>query len=123
MFRGALFPSAHEEVAQVVSIEKLADELKLAGDKTRLAILNCLKERECCVCELAELLQTSQPNVSQHMRKLKDGKMVKETRKGQWIYYSLDLEDKPYLFELLRVLPSQKEAVAKVCADRIARCR
>lgn len=107
----------------MVSIEKLADELKLAGDKTRLAILAFLKERECCVCELAELLQTSQPNVSQHMRKLKDGGLVKETRKGQWIYYSLELQDKPYLQDLLQVLPSQKDKVAQVCAENITRCQ
>lgn len=106
----------------MVSIEKLADELKLAGDKTRLTILSFLKERECCVCELAELLQTSQPNVSQHMRKLKDGNLVKESRKGQWIYYSLDLADKPYLLELLQVLPSQREKVDQVSAEGLTRC-
>jgi ArsR family transcriptional regulator len=106
----------------VIPIEKLAEELKLAGDKNRLSILAFLKERECCVCELADLLQTSQPNVSQHMRKLKDGKLVKESRKGQWIYYSLDLEDKPYLLELLGVLPSQKEKVDQVLAENLTRC-
>jgi ArsR family transcriptional regulator len=106
----------------LISIEKLADELKLAGDKTRLAILSYLNERECCVCELSDLLKTSQPNVSQHMRKLKDGGLVKESRKGQWIYYSLELEDKPYLQELLRLLPSQKDKVAQVCADNPNRC-
>lgn len=106
----------------MVPIERLADELKLAGDKTRLTILSYLKERECCVCELAELLQTSQPNVSQHMRKLKDGKLVKESRKGQWIYYSLDLADKPYLADLLLVLPSQKESLDRVCAENPTRC-
>jgi ArsR family transcriptional regulator, arsenate/arsenite/antimonite-responsive transcriptional repressor len=98
----------------MVPIEKLAEELKLAGDKNRLTILALLKERECCVCELAEILQTSQPNVSQHMRKLKDGMFVKESRKGQWIYYSLDLKDKPYLMELLRNVPSQKEKMAQI---------
>lgn len=107
----------------MVSIDRLAEELKLAGDKTRLTILSYLKERECCVCELAELLKTSQPNVSQHMRKLKDGKFVKEDRKGQWIYYSLDLEDKPYLLELLQILPSQKEKVSQMCAENSTRCQ
>ncbi|MEO3944822.1 metalloregulator ArsR/SmtB family transcription factor [Gorillibacterium sp. CAU 1737] len=101
----------------MISIEKLAEELKLTGDKTRLSILAFLRERECCVCELAELLQTSQPNVSQHMRKLKDGGLVSESRRGQWIYYRLKLEDKPYLEELLRVLPSQKEKTDLVCAE------
>lgn len=104
------------------SIEQLADELKLAGDKTRLTILNYLRERECCVCELSELLQTSQPNVSQHMRKLKDGKLVKESRKGQWIYYSLDLGEKPYLADLLASLPSQRDKLKQVCDEIPNRC-
>lgn len=107
----------------MVTIERLADELKLAGDKTRLTILSYLNEGECCVCELAELLQTSQPNVSQHMRKLKDGGLVKESRKGQWIYYSLNLGAKPYLQELLQLLPSQKERIAQLCADNPNRCK
>jgi ArsR family transcriptional regulator len=106
----------------MVSIDKLADVCKLAGDKTRLTILACLKEQECCVCDLAELLQTSQPNVSQHMRKLKDGGLIKESRKGQWIYYSLDIEDKPYLQELLEHLPSQKEKLDEVGSGSVNRC-
>ena len=106
----------------MVSIEILANELKLAGEKTRLTILSFLKEQECCVCELADLLQTSQPNVSQHIRKLKDGKLVKESRKGQWVYYSLDLDDKPYLMELLQVVPSQKAMVDQVSAVNPTRC-
>lgn len=105
----------------MIPIEKLAEELKLAGDKTRLTILTYLRERDCCVCELVELLQTSQPNVSQHMRKLKDGGLVTESRKGQWIYYSLKLQDKPYLEELLQVLPFQKDKVSRVCADELCK--
>lgn len=89
----------------MVSIDKLAEIYKLAGDKTRLTIMSLLKEREYCVCDLAELLETSQPNVSQHMRKLKDGGIVKESRKGQWVYYSLEVKGKPYLQELLQQLP------------------
>lgn len=106
----------------MVPMEKLADELKLAGDKTRLTILSYLKERDCCVCELADLLQTSQPNVSQHMRKLKDGKLVKELRRGQWVYYSLDLADKPYLQELLQVLPSRRDRLDRLQAENPNRC-
>lgn len=106
----------------MLTIDKLADVCKLAGDKTRLTILAFLKEQECCVCDLAELLQTSQPNVSQHMRKLKDGGLVKESRKGQWIYYSLDIEDKPYLQDLLGHLPLQKEKLDEIVSGSTNRC-
>ncbi|GIQ69455.1 ArsR family transcriptional regulator [Xylanibacillus composti] len=95
-------------------IERLAEIFKLLGDKNRLTIVASLKEREMCVCELVELLETSQPNISQHVRKLKDAGLVREARKGQWIYYSLNVEDKPYLRAVLDELPPQKEKLLQL---------
>lgn len=90
-------------------IHVLAEHFKLLGDKTRLTILALLKEQDLCVCDIVESLDTSQPNVSQHLRKLKDAGIVNETRKGQWIYYSLNIQDKPYIEDSLKHLPSFKE--------------
>ncbi len=98
----------------MAELEKLADIFKLLGDKNRLTIVASLKEREMCVCELVELLDTSQPNISQHIRKLKDAGLVKESRKGQWIYYSLNTDDKPYLQAVLNELPSQQEKLLQL---------
>lgn len=75
-----------------VAIEQTANFLKLLGDKTRLTIVGILKQQECCVCELQEVFDMSQPSISQHLRKLKDAGLVKEERRGQWIYYSLNPE-------------------------------
>lgn len=71
-------------------IETAANILKLLGDKTRLGIIKVISEQECCVCEFVDLFQMTQPAISQHLRKLKDSGLVKETRKGQWIFYSLN---------------------------------
>lgn len=95
-------------------IEELADAFKLLGDKNRLMIVSFLREKELCVCELVQLLQTSQPNISQHVRKLKDAGLVQETRKGQWIYYSLTIENKPYLHSILSHLPAQHEKLLQL---------
>jgi ArsR family transcriptional regulator len=92
-------------------IQIMAEHFKLLGDKTRLTLLALLKERAVCVCDLVELLETSQPNVSQHLRKLKDAGLVSETRKGTWIYYSLNIEDKPYIGTVLDYIPSLKEKI------------
>lgn len=102
----------------MVEIDKVADICKLLGDKMRLTILSLLKERELCVCEIVEIMHTSQPNVSQHMRKLKDGGLVKEAKRGQWVYYSLNIDDKPYLYELFQHLPSQKEKVDTMSCEQ-----
>lgn len=102
----------------MISIEEMADALKLLGDKNRLTIVALLKEKELCVCEIVELLQTSQPNISQHMRKLKDGGLVKETKRGQWVYYSLNVQDKLYIAEILNQIPSQKDKIpSTICEE------
>ncbi|MNI93092.1 HTH-type transcriptional repressor AseR [compost metagenome] len=53
----------------------------------------------------------TQPNISQHLRKLRDAGLVKEERRGQWIYYSLHVEDKPHLKDALQFLPNLGEEV------------
>lgn len=92
-----------------VQIAEMADTLKLLSDKTRLTIIALLKEREMCVCDIVDILETTQPNISQHLKKLKTGGIVNETRRSQWIYYSLNVDDKPYLREIIGQLPSMKD--------------
>ena len=99
------------------TVETLVETLKLLSDNTRLTILALLKEKEMCVCDIVDILQTTQPNISQHLRKLKKGGLVIETRKSQWIYYSLNLEDKPYLEGILEELPSMKGDISKLNPD------
>jgi len=94
------------------TINELSECMKLLSDKTRLTILALLKEREMCVCDLVDILETTQPNVSQHLRKLKLGGLVNETKRSQWVYYSLNVEDKPHLQSIVEQLPSMKEKLA-----------
>ncbi|KUP09743.1 ArsR family transcriptional regulator [Bacillus coahuilensis m2-6] len=92
-----------------VEIEKVATFLKLLGDKTRLTMVKILDSHDCCVCEFVEIFKTSQPAISQHVRKLKDFGIVRETRRGQWIIYSLnkDSDYYPLVQNLLNHIPSQ----------------
>ncbi|GGG68184.1 transcriptional regulator [Paenibacillus radicis (ex Gao et al. 2016)] len=99
------------------SVELLAETMKLLADRTRLTIIALLKEKEMCVCDIVDVLETTQPNVSQHLRKLKTGGLVKETRKSQWIYYALNVADKPYLNSILEELPSMKDKLGKLNPD------
>ncbi|SEF66073.1 metalloregulator ArsR/SmtB family transcription factor [Paenibacillus sp. UNC499MF] len=94
-------------------LQSLADTFKLMGDKTRLTILALLRERELCVCDLVDMTGMSQPSISQHLRKMKDAGLVSETRKGQWIYYSLAADRKDRTLELLRQVPSMKHIIAE----------
>jgi len=99
-----------------VEVEKAAQILKLFGDKTRLSMMKLLQNNECCVCELVEIYKASQPSISQHLRKLKDIELVREKRKGQWIFYSLNKENSYYQFvlDILESLPSEDKRLEEL---------
>lgn len=92
-----------------IEIEKATTILKLLGDKTRLTMVKMLDSNDCCVCEFVEIFKASQPAISQHLRKLKDAGVVKESRRGQWIIYSLNKNSDyyPLVQNLLQHLPNQ----------------
>ncbi|WP_438349051.1 ArsR/SmtB family transcription factor [Paenibacillus sp. FA6] len=90
------------------TLVEIADDMKLLGDKTRLVMLSLLKEREWCVCEFVGIFDISQPAISQHLRKLKDQGLVKEDKRGQWVYYSLSVNDKPYIQAVLDHMPDSR---------------
>lgn len=93
----------------LIEIENAATVLKLLGDKTRLTMVKMLDSNDCCVCEFVAVFKASQPAISQHIRKLKDAGIVKETRKGQWIIYALNKNSDyyPLVQNLLKHLPNQ----------------
>ncbi|MBA4496420.1 ArsR/SmtB family transcription factor [Paenactinomyces guangxiensis] len=94
--------------------EQLAECHKALSDKTRLHILALLRVEELCVCELVEILQITQPAVSQHMRKLKNAKLVKERRSGQWVFYSLDGSIYPFFEKFLESIPDASEEIEQL---------
>jgi ArsR family transcriptional regulator, lead/cadmium/zinc/bismuth-responsive transcriptional repressor len=68
----------------------LAQVLELSGNEVRLKILYLLEEEgELCPCDLSDILGMTVPAVSQHLRKLKDGRIIESKRVGQTIFYSL----------------------------------
>lgn len=95
---------------QDLDMETAAVILKLLGDRTRLAIVKILEQHDCCVCEFVALFNMSQPAISQHLRKLRDSGIVKETRRGQWIFYSLNSSypNLSFIKSVICELPSQQ---------------
>ncbi|WP_029324429.1 ArsR/SmtB family transcription factor [Priestia megaterium] len=104
------------DVKAQVEVEKAVQILKLLGDKTRLSMMKLLQNNECCVCELVEIYKASQPAISQHLRKLRDIELVKERRKGHWIFYSLNKGNSYYQFvlDILDSLPSEDERLKEL---------
>ena len=66
----------------------LSKYLKAINDTNRLTILNVLKNKPLCVCEIFSLLNLPQNLVSHHLKVLKDIKLIESKREGVKIIYS-----------------------------------
>jgi ArsR family transcriptional regulator len=68
----------------------LASRFKALADPTRVAIVNRLaRSEECCVCNLVDEFELSQPTISHHLRILREAGLVEAERRGTWAYYRL----------------------------------
>jgi len=76
------------------------------ADKTRLRILNLIRDDEVCVWFFTEVLGESQPKISRHLAYLRNAGMVSARRDGKWIFYSITPADEPARRILLEVLDS-----------------
>jgi len=59
------------------------------SDETRLQIIERLSDGEQCVCNLTDMLATTQSLLSFHLKTLKDAGILTDRREGRWVYYSL----------------------------------
>ena len=62
---------------------------KALADPTRLKILECIKDGEKCICEVIPYTGKSQPNVSLHLKVLKQAGLVNERKDGTRIMLSI----------------------------------
>jgi len=84
-------------------IEQVAKILNLAGNEVRLKILFLIyNEGEMCPCDLSDVLDMSVPAVSQHLRKMKDGGLIKDNKIGQTIFYRLIDENVSIIYPMLK---------------------
>jgi ArsR family transcriptional regulator len=72
-------------------LQTAAARLKALGHPVRLGIARRLAEEPgTCACDFAEVFGVSQPTVSQHLKVLRDARLVTTERRGTQICYSLD---------------------------------
>ncbi len=60
------------------------------ADKTRLRLLNLMREDEICVCYFTEVLGESQPKISRHLAYLRNAGLVSARRDGKWMHYKIE---------------------------------
>ncbi|MDM7922833.1 MAG: metalloregulator ArsR/SmtB family transcription factor [Pyrinomonadaceae bacterium] len=59
------------------------------ADKTRLRLLNLMRQNEVCVCFFTEVLGESQPKISRHLAYLRNAGVVSARRDGKWMHYRI----------------------------------
>jgi len=82
-----------DELIQNNSFEDLTLFLNALANKKRLMIVNILKEKDRCVCELEAVLDESQPSISHHLKTLESAGLIRGWKKGKFTHYDL-VEDK-----------------------------
>lgn len=104
-------------VKAVVEKSKASDDVSsffVAGfqalsDPLRIQVIELLRDRELCVCDLKDRLNVSQSKLSFHLKTLKEASLIKGRQEGRWIYYSLNLAQfvllEQYLSEFRRFSP------------------
>jgi len=91
------------------SFDHLANGLSLVGNNVRLKILYLLyEEKRLCVCDLSDILEMTISAISQHLRKMKDRKLLMTEREGQTIFYSLTTEYTELLNPFFEILENKK---------------
>ncbi|MHB9112337.1 MAG: ArsR/SmtB family transcription factor [Thermoleophilia bacterium] len=86
-------------------MKESAELFKILAVDKRIEIIELLKKEAMNVNSLAEALGITSSAVSQHLRVLKSAGLVRDERKGYWIYYSLDRD----------VLEKCRERLNRIC--------
>jgi len=77
------------DVADIETAKKHSKFFKALSDEKRLRIVNLLRVKEMCICELMICLDMTQPNLSHHIQILENAGIVNRRKKGKWVYCSL----------------------------------
>lgn len=81
------------------AIKKQSKILKALSNPERLKIMRLLSARRACVCEIMSALGLSQTTASYHLRVLRGAGLVKDEKKGKWVFYAISSPDAIRLLE------------------------
>lgn len=82
-------------------VQQVAEYFSVLGEPMRLKILNVLRDGEKCVQDLVEATQTSQANVSKHLKVMMQAGILSRRTEGTLAYYSVQDE---LIFELCNLV-------------------
>jgi ArsR family transcriptional regulator len=88
------------------------------ADKTRLRLLNLMRDGEVCVCFFAETLGTNNPKISRHLSYLKRANLVRGRRDGKWMHYGINFPTDKKAREVFNATMKMLESDKQMKADR-----
>lgn len=68
----------------------VAETFRALADSTRVNIVYSLLHQELCTCDLATIVGVSESAISQHLRMLRQLRLVKSRRSGKMMFHALD---------------------------------
>jgi DNA-binding transcriptional ArsR family regulator len=77
------------ETVSAEVVQQVADYFGVLSEPMRLKILNLLADGERCVQELVEATETSQANVSKHLKVMLQAGILNRRTEGTSAYYSI----------------------------------
>lgn len=88
------------------------------ADRTRLRLLNLMRDGEVCVCFFAETLGTNNPKISRHLAYLRRASLVTGRREGKWMHYSIKPPADEHAAEIFGKTLAMLAADPQMTADR-----
>jgi ArsR family transcriptional regulator len=111
-------PKRRHQFLSPQALRLVAARFKVLSDAMRLGILQALEDGEMSVSAITEAVDSTQPNVSKHLKILQDAGLVARRQEGNIVYYSIADES---IFQLCEVvcssLQERFEAHASVFAE------
>ncbi|WOV86515.1 metalloregulator ArsR/SmtB family transcription factor [Sporosarcina oncorhynchi] len=94
--------------------------LRAIGDKTRVQILDFIKDEEKTVSQIVEGIDGNQSNISQHLACLRGCGIIVGRQEGKYVYYGLRNQEIKELLSTFDNVLSQIENDVACCKNHIS---
>ena len=83
-------PETEQAILAIKDARTIARFFQVLSDPTRVRMVKALADGEWCVSDLTEALSMDQPAVSHQLKYLREMGLVRWTKSGRHVYYTLD---------------------------------
>lgn len=94
-----------------MNTHKMAATFKAMAHPSRLSIIAKLQEKECCVCELNEIIACDVSTLSRHLTVLKNAGLIEDRKSGNFVFYRLCCACIGEIFQKMETFIEKKESL------------